>query len=59
MIPSSEECRANAQRCIEWANHNQDAKMQSLLFEMAKSWNDIAKEIERIEAKESEVKPRK
>jgi hypothetical protein len=27
-----------------------------MLFEMAKSWSDIAKEIERLEAEESQVK---
>ena len=30
-----------------------------MLFEMAKSWNDLAEEIERIEVEESKVKPSK
>jgi hypothetical protein len=56
MIPDSKECRANATRCIEAANHSRDTETQSMLFEMAKSWSDIAKEIERLEAEESQVK---
>ena len=41
------------------ANHSLDAETQSMLFEMAKSWNDLAEEMERIEAEGSKVKPRK
>ena len=59
MIPDLKECRVNAQRCIEMANHSLDAETQSMLFEMAKSWNDLAEEMERIEAEGSKVKPRK
>jgi hypothetical protein len=60
MIPDSKECRVKAQRCIEMANHSLDAETQSMLFEMAKSWNDLAEEMERIEAEgSSKAKPTK
>ena len=42
------------------ANHSLDAETQSMLFEMAKSWNDLAEEMERIEAEgSSKAKPTK
>jgi hypothetical protein len=41
------------------ANHSRDTETQSMLFEMAKSWSDLAKDMEGTEAEESKVKPRR
>jgi hypothetical protein len=39
-------CRFWAQECIEMANATHDTKTQSLLFEMARTWVDVADRIE-------------
>jgi hypothetical protein len=39
-------CRFWAQECIEIANATTDTKTQTLLFEMARTWVDVADRIE-------------
>jgi len=43
---NAEDCRCNAQRCIEMANNSTDDKTQTMLFELAQAWTKLADEIE-------------
>jgi hypothetical protein len=40
------DCRANAARCIEMANEASNTQMQSIMFEMARIWLQVAGESE-------------
>jgi hypothetical protein len=52
----SNDCRNNVVRCIEMANEAVDDKTQSMLFELAKNWMRMAKELEANEAFRNAVK---
>jgi hypothetical protein len=52
-------CRDFAKQCIEMANSAAYVKMQSLLFDMAAAWMEVAKRLERQVVKDSDARSEK
>jgi hypothetical protein len=41
----AQDCLEKAKRCIELANEAKDDKTQSMLFELARAWTELANEL--------------
>jgi len=46
-VISPKECRENATHCVELGDEAATVEEQNLLFEMARSWTEIAERLER------------
>jgi hypothetical protein len=44
---NAKECRESAARCVELGNEAATVETQNLYFEMARSWTELAEELER------------
>src|ERR1700730_18233801 len=50
-----QDCRNNAQSCINMANSSRDAKVQSLLFDTVDAWPTLAADLEQSSAASSQT----